>query len=62
MTTTRKKRPRKQTSQRVSSVASRMLRLVADARVLGFDHVLVSVEDIRALAGSALSQDERRGP
>lgn len=56
-----KKRPRKQTSARVSSIAGRMLDLTADAKLLGFRHVLVRVDELAALAGSALAQDERKG-
>lgn len=57
----RKKRPRKQTSSSVSTIAGRMLDLTADAKLLGFKNVLVRIDELAALAGSALSQDERKG-
>lgn len=58
------KRPKKQTSSRVSTIAGRVMRNMRSARANGFksgDWVGVRMRDAVALAASALSQDEVKG-
>lgn len=54
-------RARKQTSSRVSTIAARLMNLATDAKLHGFENVLVPIKDVQAVAASALTQDERKG-
>ena len=63
--TTKKKRPRKQTTQRVSRIAGSVLQQLegesSKTRMWTWNGGTITIGDVRALAASCLSQDERKG-
>lgn len=59
MATKRKRKPRKQSTPRLSTIAAKVLRQTK--HLDPFDSVVIPVCHLRALAASVLSQDEIKG-
>lgn len=55
------KRPHKQSSPKLSTIASKVLKNLADVRPLQRLGYGLRVRDVKALAASVLGQDEKRG-